>query len=315
MRQVLGSGYVVQHVTRMHGGAQKVVYKIECAGGFVCVLYVWDLSNNYFQEEIENDDPNERSYGGDLFERNNRHLASQGIRTPALYDMYRERTARYPYDYALVEYVGGPKAEAYLRHPDVWTRDRVFGALGEMLSRMHADERAVYCKLDRLGLGEHAEACHLRRLDSVKPQLVYAAAHLDRIGVYHHQLLDRLHALASRIAPRSRYGFIHGELGPDHVLVNESLEPYLIDIEGAAFFDIEHEHSFLEFRFGEDYRYLRHDSLDPDRMAFYRFCHHLSLTAGGLKLLHRGFPDQIFARGLADHHARRALRYIGAEAE
>ena len=55
-----------------------------------------------------------------------------------------------------------------------------------------------------------------------------------------------LHELESRIDSRKRYGFIHGELGPDHVLVTDRLEPYLIDIEGAQFFDIEHEHTFLE---------------------------------------------------------------------
>ncbi|MCC3376086.1 phosphotransferase [Cohnella sp. REN36] len=362
--RVLGNAKAIRQVYRMHGGAQKVVYRIDCADGSACVLYVWDLEKNYFQEEILLDGPDERAFGGDSFERANRCLSALGIRTPALYDLNRERSKRYPFDYALVEYVAGPKAEHYLGHPDAATRERVFGALGDMLARMHGTERAWCGKPDcpdlipgagadanagaSAGTGAvagagtdasadasvsadsdanvmavvgadaganskgraSAEACHMRMLANVKPQLAYAAAHMARIGEFHARLLEHLESLAARIAPRGRYGLIHGELGPDHVLVNDRHEPYLIDIEGAEFMDIEHEHSFLEFRFGEDYRYLRREGLDADRMAFYRFRHHLSLIAGGLKLLHRGFPDQAFARGLADHHAACALRSI-----
>ncbi|MEU0751347.1 hypothetical protein ABZ476_33950, partial [Streptomyces albogriseolus] len=41
------------------------------------------------------------------------------------------------------------------------------------------------------------------------------------------------------MAPRTEHGLIHGELGPDHVLVDASGHPVLIDIEGAMFFDVE----------------------------------------------------------------------------
>lgn len=133
---------------------------------------------------------------------------------------------------------------------------------------------------------------------------------IDSIRASHSNLLDTLYELESKIEPRSRYGFIHGELGPDHVLINDKLEPYLIDIEGTEFFDIEHEHSFLQFRFGDYYRYLKNDTLDPNRMLFYRFHHHISLTSGGLRLLHRGFPNQQFAKDLTNHHSRCALRFI-----
>jgi hypothetical protein len=147
-------------------------------------------------------------------------------------------------------------------------------------------------------------------MKNAKRELAYASQHIGSIGANQSKLLDIMYELESRIEPRSRYGFIHGELGPDHVLINANLEPYLIDIEGAGFFDIEHEHSFLEFRFGDFYRYLMKDTLDPHRMLFYRFHHHIGLTAGGLQLIHRGYPDQQFAKGIADHHSRCALRFI-----
>ncbi|UVI33838.1 aminoglycoside phosphotransferase family protein [Paenibacillus spongiae] len=308
MEKVLGSGYIIERVTRMHGGAQKVVYRIDCRNGFTCVLYVWDLTMNYFQEEIANGQTDDQPYGGRLFELNNTYLTRRGVRTPALYDLNQDRD-RYPFDYALVQYVEGPKAEAYFQHADSRVKAALFEQLGEMLTIMHGDERASHGELSRFGL--HPRACHLQQLENANVQLAYAARHMDSIGANQSKLLDKLNELEARIEPRNRYGFIHGELGPDHVLVNDKLEPYLIDIEGASFFDIEHEHSFLEFRFGEYYRYLKNDALDSDRMLFYRFHHHLSLISGGLKLLHRGFPDQRFARELAGAHARSALQFIG----
>lgn len=305
--KVFGTGYLVSSVAKMHGGAQKVVYKINCSNKFSCVLYVWDLAMNYFQEEIANEDIAEQSYGGDLFEINNKYLTQQGIQTPALYDLNKERK-RYPFDYALVEYVDGQKAEVYFQHSDPQVQDKVFQRLGDMLTGMHANERNTYGKPQHSGI--NTKNCHLLQMENAKVQLSYASQHIDSIRTNQSKLLDILYELESRIEPRNRYGFIHGELGPDHVLVNDHLEPYLIDIEGAQFFDIEHEHSFLEFRFGDYYRYLKNDTLDPNRMLFYRFHHHISLTSGGLKLLHRGFPDQQFAKALADHHSRCALRFI-----
>ncbi|WP_046233103.1 phosphotransferase [Paenibacillus algorifonticola] len=307
MGKVFGIDYVVANVSKMHGGAQKVVYKIDCTNRFSCILYVWDLTMNFFQEEIANEAITDRSYGSDLFEMNNRYLREHGIQTPALYDLNKERS-RYNFDYALVEYVNGHKAEVYFHHSDTTVQDRLFERVGHMLTGMHANERHSYGKPNQVG--NHSGSCHLLQLENAKVQLSYASNHIESIKKNECRLLEKLHELESRIKPRSRYGFIHGELGPDHILVTDQLEPYLIDIEGAEFFDIEHEHSFLELRFGEFYRYLKNDNLDHNRMLFYRFHHHIALTSGGLKLLHRGFPDQLFAKGLADYHYRRTLQFI-----
>jgi hypothetical protein len=140
VRKVFGTGYLVSNVSNMHGGAQKVVYKIKCSNGFSCVLYVWDLAMNYFQEEIESEGVNQQSYGGDLFALNNKYLTQLGIQTPALYDLNKSRN-RYPFDYALVEYVDGPKAEVYFHHSDPRVQDKVFQRVGDMLSSMHSNER------------------------------------------------------------------------------------------------------------------------------------------------------------------------------
>ncbi|MFF3562903.1 hypothetical protein ACFYXS_22950 [Streptomyces sp. NPDC002574] len=46
-------------------------------------------------------------------------------------------------------------------------------------------------------------------------------------------------------AARAEYRLIHGELGPDHVLVDADDRVVLIDMEGLMHFDVEWEHVFL----------------------------------------------------------------------
>lgn len=304
MKSVFGNGYSVRNITNMHGGAQKVVYKIECENGFTCMLYVWDIASNYFQDEVRNDTSDERSYSSDLFELNNAYLFEIGVRTPNLYYMSKDR-ARYPFDYAFVECVLGQSAEAYMS-ADASEQKVVFSRINEMLGCMHAISRKTYGNLvDEL---DHAEPCHYIQLRNAKEQLSYLANHSEKIRAKETMITDFIHKLESRIAKRERYGFIHGELGPDHVLVNDKLEPYLIDIEGAAFYDIEHEHSFLAFRFGDVYnRYLNQENLDRDRMRFYRLHHHISCASGGLKLLHRGFPNRALAEAIYTYNMKSVL--------
>lgn len=307
IKKTFGESYVIANVVKLHGGAQKVVYRIDCDNGFSCLLYVWDISLNYFQEEIENEDIHRQSYGSQLFENNNKYLTEQGIRTPALYTINKERL-RYPFDYALVEYIRGDPAETYFHHVDSHVRQSLFERIGDMLRRMHTNERRFYGKVYSRDINE--SPCHLPQLVNAEKQLAYASQYIDGLRNNQGKLLDALDKLESAIKPRTTYRYIHGELGPDHILVNEKLEPYLIDIEGAQFFDIEHEHSFLEFRFGQFYSYMKNDCLDHSRILFYKLHHHLSLASGGLKLLHRGFPNQTFAKGLAEYHSKCALQFL-----
>lgn len=310
VKKVFGNSYSVTKFSKLEGGAQKVVYKLDCTGGFSCILYVWDLTMNYFREEIITDQMHAQSYGSEYFEKNNRYLIEHSIRTPLLYDMNRNRD-QYDFDYALVEYIAGDAAEAYFEHSDPGVKEHIFQQIGEMVRTMHRGESVTYGKPDQGQSVSVQKACHLNQLYNGIAQLSYAAEYHEVISKNQGKLLDKLYELESRITPRRRYGFIHGELGPNHIMVTgERLEPCLIDIEGAEFYDIEHEHSFLEMRFGGFYRYLKNEQLDENRMRFYKFHHHLSLVSGGLKLLQRGYPDQQLARAILDCHTEYALQYI-----
>lgn len=304
---VFGTGYHLTQCARVHGGAQKVIYKMDFKNGFTCLLYVWDISSNYFQEEILNEPTFHSAYGSELFSLNTRFLAQHGIRTPALYDLNNDR-GRYGYDFALVEYVDGQKAEAYFQHNNPKDRDALFQRIRDMLTHMHNIQRNVYGNAN--DNQKKAEPCHKVKQFDAETALSYASRHMTDIRKNEERLLEKLSELEAAIQPRDLYSFIHGELGPDHIWIDSAMQPCLIDIEGAGFFDLEHKHSFLEFRFGDFYQYLKNNDLDPERMTFYRFCHHLSLVSGGLKLLHRQFPDQQFAKGLAEYHARCAVQML-----
>jgi hypothetical protein len=123
----------------------------------------------------------------------------------------------------------------------------------------------------------------------------------------HERLTTTLHTLAARVEPRRSHVLIHGELGPDHVLVDAQGVPALIDIEGLMFFDVEWEHSFLRLRFGEHHPRLATLPLDPARSALYDLAMHLSLVAGPLRLLDGGFPDRDFMLGVVEHNLHLAL--------
>ena len=110
--------------------------------------------------------------------------------------------------------------------------------------------------------------------------------------------------------PRADYRLIHGELGPDHVLIDERGEPVIIDIEGLMFFDVEWEHVFLRLRFDEHYRSLREDGLDEERLRFYRLAMHLSLIAGPLRLLDGDFPDREPMLWIVEYNIDKVLEFV-----
>ena len=110
--------------------------------------------------------------------------------------------------------------------------------------------------------------------------------------------------------PRADYRLIHGELGPDHVLIDERGGPVIIDIEGLMFFDVEWEHVFLRLRFGEHYRSLREDGLDEQRLRFYRLAMHLSLIEGPLRLLDGDFPDRAKMLWIVEYNIDKVLEFV-----
>jgi len=296
-------------VERLRGGSKKGVYRLVLDDRTTGIVYVWNADENYWPEVASQDrsDPFGHAGGLDLFEAAHAALSSIAVRIPRVV-MVDRGGGLLAGEVAVLEDVRGGTLEA------LWERDprragRVLARLGDVVRSMHDSRRDRYGRpgVDRAGGIDPVEQIVLRR---ALGHLGEAAARVDRIAVVEHRLRGLLHERHAAVLPRTEYGFIHGELGPDHVLVDDCDEPVLIDIEGAMFLDVEWEHAFLELRFGSRYSCFRRNDLDSDRLRFYRLAIYLSLVAGPLRLLDGDFPDRQVMLEIVERNIGRTLAQL-----
>jgi len=309
----LGSAYRVAGLTRLRGGTKKGVYRAVLDDRSV-IVYVWDTSENYWpagDPDLANDasDPFADASGANLFSVSNQYLQSLGIRTPKLYLLDTSR-AESPADIAIVEDIqGGTLQEHWQRQPDDGAR--ITSELGEMLRTIHARRNSRFGKLAAVdNQAPQDMRCEQLVLLRALGHLDHAAAHIGRLREAHDGLEETLRSMVAGIPIRSKYGLIHGELGPDHVLVDAHGHPAIIDIEGLTFFDVEWEHAFLGFRFGEHYRHLWQDGLDDGRLRFYTLCLHVSLCSSPLRFLEGDFPQRDEMMGIVTWNVSKALDFV-----
>ncbi|MEU8985868.1 phosphotransferase [Streptomyces sp. NPDC048558] len=202
-----------------------------------------------------------------------RRLDRLGVRVPGLL-LVDDSRRRYPADVAVVEDVAGGTLEALLSTEPARASDAL-SELAAMLDVMHQQHSEQYGRVDVLersgkrGDKASGASCEQLVLERALGDLAEAAERDTRIGSVAASFHDRLRELATRVSPRTEHGLIHGELGPDHVLVNASGHPVLIDIDGLMFFDVEWEHVFLQLRFGDRYPALSRPGLDPARLDLF----------------------------------------------
>ena len=234
------------------------------------------------------------------------------MRVPEVYLLDRSR-AVYPADIAVVEDVRGGTLENLLETDPV-TAAPVMERLGAMLASMWEQRATRVGKVaDVVAPGASALA-QLPEDDSAQIVLDRALRHLARAADRVPQIADarqwldnRLRALAASLRPRTEYALIHGELGPDHVLLDDQGRPVVVDIECAMYFDAEWEHAFLSLRFGRHYKWLTVKGLDEQRMSLYALALDLSLIEGPLRLLDGGYPDRDPLLAIAGWAVDRAL--------
>ncbi|MCX4764738.1 aminoglycoside phosphotransferase family protein [Streptomyces sp. NBC_01275] len=308
-------------VSRVHGGTKKGSYRLAYDDGSTAIAYVWSPQENYWDDPeagagVAAPDPRapfSPATGLDLFVAAHDRLTAAGVRAPRLLLVDPDR--RYlPADAVVVEDVrGGSLEEALDRDPAAAAPivDRLAGQLRAL--HAHAGPRYGKVAVVDAGLSSHGTSCVQAVLDGALRDVEEAARRDARIGVLREAIAERVRDLAAAVEPRSRYTLIHGELGPDHVLLTADGEPVLIDVEGLMYFDVEHEHVFLALRFGEWYDRLRAPGLelDEDRLAFYRLAMHVSLVAGPLRLLDGDFPRPAEMRAIAESNLLRVLELVG----
>jgi len=309
-RAAFGDGRRLMQVRRLRGGSKKGVYRLGFADGSAVIGYVWSQAENYWAAAPsaatgEVSGPFAEATGAGLFAGAHSLLRSLGVRVPELHLLDQSR-ATFPADVALVECITGETLEARLDSGAPGARE-VVRRLRESLDVIHGHRHQ---RFGRVGLPSAGGTCEQVVLERALEHLAESAGRLPRIAAARAGLEQKLRELAAAIEPRSEYGLIHGELGPDHVLVDAIGRPVLIDIEGLMYFDVEWEHAFLEIRYKRDYELLRVAGLDERRLRLYRLAEHLSLVAGPLRLADTDFPERDFMIEIAMAHAERALGYV-----
>jgi hypothetical protein len=250
---------------------------------------VWRASEDYWPEH-ERDPLFGNVSGRDLFLTAHTALSEAGASVPRVVLVDR--------DVIVVEDLGGEFLEKLLDH-DTEALDRLWddlGAVHQRLSPRYGRPSALQ-PVEAPPVPDVVLHRALKHLDE-------CCARVPRIAAARDRLESQLRQRHSVIEPRAGYGLIHGELGPDHVLVADG-RPVLIDIEGAMFFDVEWEHVFLELRFGPHYRPVK--GLDPARLGLYRPAQYLSLVEGPLRLLDGDFPHRDAMRDIAEQNIERVL--------
>jgi len=305
IKENLDLNYNILQIMRIYGGARKVTYKVECDQNFCYILYVWDNSMNYFNKD-RNDNIIFESNGSDLIELNNKFLIQNGIRTPKIY--YIDRSKKdYLFDFALVEYISGGEIEKYFG-ADEDTQSKIFTDLDKNIKKLHSIKNKFYgnLKVQKSYDGRGEKLLLNKTLEDIQ----YSSKFHEGVFSNKIMLIQKIQELYNNIKPRNDYAFVHGELGPNHVFVDEHFNTYLIDIESAMFFDIEYEHSFLELRFGEFYKYLTVNNLDLDRLRFYKLHLHFSCLSGALQLKQKGYQDMEDVNGMIEHNSKKVLSFI-----
>jgi hypothetical protein len=314
VRAVFGAGRSLLTVQRLAGGSKKGAYRLTMDDNGTALVYAWDDSEDYWQGVLppgtdDPADPFSHASGLALFEAAARRLGSAGVRCPELLLADRSRSL-YPAEIAVVEDAAGGSLEALLERDPV-AAERPLSVLAGWLAAMAAVWSPWLGKVAFVDAGGRSPgtSCEKIMLGRALAQLSEIAGRDRRAAGAQDRLAEALHSLARPIQPRTAATLVHGELGPDHVLLDRRGEPVLIDIEGAKYFDVEVEHVWMRMRFGEHYAKLRRGDLDEDRLRFYQLCMHLDLVAGPLRIADTSHPERDWFRGVAEHHLQRALRF------
>lgn len=298
-------------ITRLTGGTKKGVYRLTLDDESTMILYVWSADENYWPASGDPiDDPFADASGPDLFETSQAALDAVGARPIRVYAF--DRSGRHhPADLALVEHVRGGSLEALMqRAPDAAAEP--LALLGASLRAMHAHRGPHIGKLafiDR-GIAPQDRRPEDIVLDRALRHLAAVAARDERVADARDGIERLLRDKRATVVPREEYGLVHGELGADHVFLDDDGRPVIIDIEGLTYFDVEWEHAFLRLRFGDDYARLGLPDVDESRVDLYAFAQALSLIEGPLRIADTDFPDREWMLNVAEWNITKVLAAV-----
>lgn len=281
-KEVFGEEFELFSFERLLGGAQKHTYLAKCTNGFEFVIYQWDKSTTFFEDNTES--AVFCSSSAHLFQCNNELMRSHGIRTPKLFYMDKSRKEK-DFEYAFVEFIRGKDMD-YIMEKEPERLPEVLESLHDSIHRMHGIRSTVVGQVDRMQhtdfdiieytlMGIHQNSMYIQKVDRE-----YADIYI--------QVESQAKDCAQKLEKRKKYTFIHGELGPNHVIVDKDNNAYLIDIEGAKYCDVGEELSFLDMRFNKILKEAE-SGVDEQRMFFYYIGHCMGNLRGALELRQKGY--------------------------
>ena len=313
-RAAFGAGRRMLQAERLAGGSKKGAYRLTMDDGGTALAYVWDDAEDYWQGVLPDDaddpaNPFSHPSGLAMFETVSRRMASAGVRCPSFCSPTGPgpctrptsrwwRTSPAAASRRCLRRIRWQRSDPWRCWPTGWppwpgVRSPSFGRVALV------DAGGGFPGLS----GESAI------LGRALAQLTDIADRDQRAADAQGRLRETLRSLAAPIEPRADLSLVHGELGPDHILLDRRGEPVLIDIEGAMYSDAEAEHVWTRMRFGRRYAKLNRGGLDQDRLRLYQLCLHLDLVAGPLAIAGTSHPEREWFLEVAEHHLQRALQF------
>jgi hypothetical protein len=208
VRAAFGDEHRIADAERLRGGSKKGVYRIILTEGSTAIVYIWDPDESFWPAAAINEPGNVEDVfsdasGLDLFLGAHKRLTSLDI--------------------AVVEDIRGGTLEALLEG-DPGAAMPTIHRLAESLRVMQEPSGTTHGKVTVVESGETPDTRSCERVvyDRALGHLAEAARRDPRVGREDDRLGDTLHRLFGAVQPRSQVGLIHGELGPDHVLIDES---------------------------------------------------------------------------------------------
>lgn len=283
MKEIFGNKSEIKEIKKLTGGVQKSTYKIECITGEKAILHIWDISHEVFSEKHKDKNTDILiTNSANLFKVNNEFMMKNNINTPKILKIDITKQL-YPFEYAFVEYISNIDMWEIICSKDENRKERILNKLNEQLIKLHSHKRSKFGNLKNEK--ETAKSFEKIIYDQTINELDYLIANNREIKENQQKIMKTLNRMYENLKPRKEFTLVHGELAPNHILINEEDEVYFIDIEGMKYRDIEFEHSFLEFLFGENYRHIKSNKIDETRRIFYKYHLHLSFAYGHLKIL------------------------------
>lgn len=301
--EVFGEEYELESMEHILGGAQKYTYLAECTNGFKFVIYQWDKRTTYF----ENDDESDVfcSSSASLFQSNNELMRKHGVLTPELFYMDKSRS-ECDCEYAFVEYISGQDVD-YIIEKEPERLDAVLESLSNSIDKLHSIKNNVAGQVGRMQDADFNLITF--ELEDIHQNSMYLQENDSQYADVYVQVEEKAKKCASELEKRNEYTFIHGELGPNHVIADKDNNAYLIDIEGAKFYDVEEELSFLDMRFNKMLRKAE-GQVDEQRMHFYYIGHCLGNLRGAVELKKKGYYDMDDVNGMIEFFHNQITKII-----